>query len=264
MGAKKESVYGRLHNKVTLITGAASGIGQQTALLFAREGAKVAASDINIKGSEDTAREIEAAGGLAISIKLDVTSETDWNSAIHEVEDRWGRLNVLVNCAGITDDAPLAELTLAQWRHVMSVNMEGTFLGTAAAIRFMTPSGTGSIINVSSASGIKASPGASAYCASKAAVIQFSKTAALECAQAKNTIRVNCVVPGGVKTPMWETTSMWPQIASSDAWEASIETAPLSRFANPLEIAQPILFLASDESSFITGTALIVDGGYTA
>lgn len=255
---------GRLCDKIALITGAASGIGRETALLFAREGAKVAASDVNEKGVDETARAIDAAGGSSVSILLDVTSEAAWKAAMHAVEDAWGAPNILVNCAGITADAPLTELTLAQWRRVMATNLDGTFLGTAAAIKAMSPRGRGSIINVSSVSGMKASPGASAYCASKAAVIQLSKTAALECARANTTIRVNCVVPGGVKTPMWETTPMWPQIASTDAWEASIHTTPLHRFAHPLEIAQAILFLASDESSFITGTALVVDGGYTA
>lgn len=254
----------RLRDKVALVTGAASGIGRETALLFAREGAKVAATDIDRAGVEETAREIEAAGGSPLPIELDVTSEAAWKAAIRAVEAAWGTLTILVNCAGITDDAPLAELTLAQWRRVMATNLDGTFLGTAAAIKAMSPAGSGSIINVSSVSGLKASPGASAYCASKAAIIQLSKTAALECAQANNTIRVNCVVPGGVKTPMWEATPLWPHIASSAAWQAAPEATPLHRFAHPLEIAQAILFLASDEASFITGTALVVDGGYSA
>lgn len=264
MEAQPGAGQGRLRGKVALITGAASGIGRETALLFAREGAKVAASDINTEGVDETVRAIDAAGGSSIPVQLDVTSEAAWKGAVHAVEDAWGALDILVNCAGITADAPLTELTLAQWRRVMATNLDGTFLGTAAAIKAMGPRGRGSIVNVSSVSGIKASAGASAYCASKAAVIQLSKTAALECAQANTTIRVNCVVPGGVKTPMWETTPLWPQIAASDAWEASMDTTPLHRLAHPSEIAQAILFLASDEASFVTGAALVVDGGYTA
>ena len=255
---------GRVHNKIALVTGAASGIGHATAKLLASEGAKVVVADIDRTGAARTVRQIEKAGAKALAVALDVTSESQWTSSVRTVKQTWGDLDILVNCAGIADEAPITELSFAQWRRVLAINLDGVFLGTAAAIKSMNATGKGSIVNVYSVSGIKASPGASAYCASKAAVIQFSKTVALESAQAGTNIRVNCVVPGGVKTPMWETTSMWPQISSTDAWTASLDTPPLQRFAEPIEVAQAILFLASDESSYITGTALAIDGGYSA
>ncbi len=264
METQGEHDHGRLRAKAALITGAASGIGRETALLFAREGAKVAVSDIDRAGADSATREIEAAGGTALAIPMDVTSETAWAEAVRMVEETWGNIDIVVNCAGITDDTPLTELTLAHWRRVLAVNLDGTFLGTATAMKAMNRSGKGSIVNVSSASGVKASPGASAYCAGKAAVIQLTKTAALECAKLGSNIRVNCVVPGAVKTPMWESSSMWPEVSSTEAWNASPDTTPLNRFAHPLEIARAILFLACDESSFVTGSALTVDGGYTA
>ena len=264
MQSSAESTQGRLNNKTAFISGSGSGIGRETALLFVREGAKVALGDKDVAKIRETHSEITQLGGDAHLVPLDVTSEADWRAATGQIRDAWGALDILVNCAGITDDAPITELSVAQWRHVLTTNLEGTFLGTAAALRIMSPRGSGSIINVSSISGIKASPGASAYCASKAGIIQFSKVAALECAEAGNRIRVNCVVPGGVKTPMWEKTPMWPEISFAPEWTAPPDAAPLKRFARPVEVAQVILFLASDESSYVTGSTLIVDGGATA
>lgn len=264
MDVQPQKNHGRLNEKVALVTGGASGIGRATALLFAREGAKVAVCDIDTEGAADVVRAIEAEGGVALALPLDVTQEAAWAAALGEITDTWGRFDVLVNNAGITDDAPLTELTLAQWRRVMAVNLDGAFLGTACAIKAMQASGKGAIVNVSSVAGIKASPGASAYCASKAAVLQLTKTAARECAKADLNIRVNSVAPGGVKTPIWEQTPFWPAITESDLWQAAPDATPLKRFAQPLEIAEAILFLASDAASFITGTTLVVDGGYVA
>lgn len=254
----------RLAGKTAVVTGAASGIGRETALLFAREGARVVVVDRNIEGARKTCAEIENGGGQALAFELDVTSEPGWSALMAEVESAFKQVDVLTNSAGITDNANLTELDLDRWRRIMAVNLDGTFLGTAAAIRSMTKSGKGSIINVASASGIKAVPGSAAYCSSKAAVLHLTRCAALECSQLDGNIRVNCVVPGGVRTPMWETTAMWPDIANSKAWTAPTGSKPFDRFADPLEIAQPILFLASDESSFVTGASLVVDGGYTA
>ncbi len=254
----------RLNDKLALVTGGASGIGRATAIRFAKEGATVAVADIDESGAADTVSAIQEAGGNARGYAFDVTSETQWTTAIDRIHSEWGYLDILVNCAGITFSKPITEMTLAEWRHVIAVNLDSVFLGTSAAIKSMQHRGKGSIINVSSASGIKASPGAVAYCASKAAVIQFSNTAALECSQRNENIRINSVAPGGVKTPMWRSTSMWPEISSSEEWNAPTSAVPLKRFAAPSEIAQAILYLASDESSYVNGTTLVVDGGYTA
>ena len=254
----------RLKEKLALVTGGASGIGRATAIRFANEGASVAVADIDESGATDTVSAIEEAGGNARGYAFDVTSETDWTKTLNRIQSEWGYLDILVNCAGISFSKPITEMTLAEWRHVIAVNLDSVFLGTSAAIKSMQHRGNGSIINVSSASGIKASPGAVAYCASKAAVIQFSKTAALECSQRNENIRINSVAPGGVKTPMWRGTSMWPEISSSEEWNAPISAVPIKRFAAPSEIAEAILYLASDESSYVNGTTLVVDGGYTA
>lgn len=255
---------GRLAGKVALITGAASGIGRSTALLFAREGAKVALGDVDAQRAEDVASEIREMSGECKVLSLDVTDESAWASSVETIQSAWGRLDVLVNSAGIADEAPLTELTTAQWRRVLSVNLEGTFLGIAAAIRAMKSTGKGAIVNVSSLSGVKALAGGAAYCTSKAGVIQLSRVAALEGANDGLNIRVNCVTPGGVKTPMWEKTPLWPDISKSDEWTAPADAPPLKRFAEPIEVARAILFLASDESSYVSGAVLALDGGASA
>jgi NAD(P)-dependent dehydrogenase (short-subunit alcohol dehydrogenase family) len=262
--AQSSEVQGRLRDKVALVTGGASGIGRETALLFTREGARVAIGDIDLPGAGKAAAEVERLGAEPLVVSLDVTSETDWSEAIDRVQQTWGRFDILVNSVGITDDAPLRELSLKQWRHVLTTNLEGTFLGTAAALRAMASAGRGSIVNVASVSGIQASAGAAAYCASKAAVIQLSRVAALECAEAGHSIRVNCVVPGGVKTPMWEKSPLWPEISFTPEWKAPPEAPARKRFAQPIEVARAILFLASDEASYVSGSALVVDGSATA
>jgi NAD(P)-dependent dehydrogenase (short-subunit alcohol dehydrogenase family) len=254
----------RLARKVALVTGAASGIGRATAIVLAREGANVAVTDIDICGAASTVEAIITEGGSAIPLALDVTSEPAWQSAIDTAIAVWGQLDILVNNAGISHERSITETTLDQWRRVLAVNLDGVFLGTAAAIRAMSRGRGGSIINVSSLSGAKAAPGAAAYCASKAGVIMLTKTAALECAGANPPISVNCILPGGVKTPMWESTTLWPAIAETDEWQATVGLPPSKRFAQPEEIAQAILFLASNESSYITAAALPIDAGASA
>jgi NAD(P)-dependent dehydrogenase (short-subunit alcohol dehydrogenase family) len=265
---ERRSLAGRLAEKRALITGAASGIGKATAMLFAQEGAHVALTDIDRAGAQRAADAIVAQGGTAISDSLDVTSESDWRRVLGVLLERWKRLDVLVNNAGVSFARPVSEMLLAEWRKVIAVNLDGVFLGTkhgAIAMR----AGGGSIVNVASASGIKASAGASAYCASKAAVRMFSKTAALECAAAGDNIRINTVSPGGVMTPMWESMEFWrdlkDQTGSDEAsYQALAEGVPLKRLATAEEVARAILYLASDESSFVTGADLVIDGGYTA
>lgn len=260
---------GRVEGKVALVTGAASGIGRASAILLAREGARVAVADINEAGARDASEEITAMGCPSISYLLDVTSEENWATVLSNLVERWGRLDILVNNAGISFGKPFSDTSLEEWRKVMAVNLDSVFLGTKHCARAMRRGGGGSIINISSASGTKASAGASAYCASKAAVQMYSKAAALECAQNGDNIRVNTVSPSGVRTPMWETMEFWQEMKESTGsdeanYAALSADVPLKRFATPREIAETVLFLASDESSFITAADIRVDGGYTA
>jgi NAD(P)-dependent dehydrogenase (short-subunit alcohol dehydrogenase family) len=252
---------GRVAGKAALVTGGASGIGRAAALLLARDGAAVAVADVNEAGAASVAQEL---GRGAIPLRLDVTSEADWQAAVDGVVKAFGRLDVLVNSAGVAFTGMITDATLAEWRRVMAVNLDGVFLGTRAALRLMVPQGAGSVVNVASASGVKATPGGSAYGASKAAVIHFTRSAAMEAAQAGTCVRVNAVAPGGVKTPLWQTIPLGQQIMTSEEWAAPRTAPPHKRFAEPDEVAQAILFLASDESSYVTAACLAVDGGYTA
>jgi len=257
----------RVANKVALVTGAASGIGRATAMLLAKEGAAVALTDIADAG-QAVADEINRAGGKALFVRLDVSDEAALEGCIGQVMSAFGKLDIAVNNAGIASARPVADMTLAEWRRVMQVNLDGVFLGTKHAIRAMRSGAGGSIINVASASGIKASAGASAYCASKAAVRMFSKTAALECAAAGLKIRVNVVSPGGVKTPIWEKMEFWPGLVTQHggeegAWKA-LGGSSSEGFHSADEIAQAILFLASDESAYMNAGELVIDRGYTA
>jgi NAD(P)-dependent dehydrogenase (short-subunit alcohol dehydrogenase family) len=198
---------------------------------------------------------------------LDVTAEADWQSAVELVLNRWGGLHVLVASAGISLGKPLTETSLEEWRKVMSINLDGVFLGLKHSIPGMAKSGGGSAVIISSASGIKAAAGAGAYATSKAALRMLAKTAALE--GAKSAIRVNTILPGGVETPMWRTMPFFQdliaQLGSEEAaFRALGAAAPLERLAKPEEIADAIVYLASDESRFVTGAELVIDGGYTA
>jgi NAD(P)-dependent dehydrogenase (short-subunit alcohol dehydrogenase family) len=257
----------RLKDKVALVTGAASGIGRATALLFGREGAKVVATDIAPAG-EQVAQEIRAAGGQALFVTHDVTDETVWMKVISRVLESFGRLDVLVNNAGIEVSRPVAEMALAEWREQMSVNLDGVFLGTKHAVRTMRLGARGgSIVNVSSVSGLVGSPGTSAYSASKGGVRMLTKAVAVECAP--EGIRVNAVFPGGVRTPIWRNADWWEgfvqQVGSEEeAWKKLEAASPLGRMGEPEDIAEAILYLASDASRYVTGSELVVDGGYTA
>jgi len=256
-----------LDGRVALVTGASSGIGRASCLRLARAGARIAATDVDPAG-QSLVGEIGASGGMATFRRLDVTDEQAWVAAVEEVVARWSRLDVLVNSAGIALAHPVAETSLAEWRRVMAVNLDGVFLGTKHALAAMRRLGNGgSIINISSASGLVGSAGASAYCASKGGVRLFTKAVALECA--KEGIRVNSVHPGGVRTPIWERADWWPGFAAKSGgteagYRALAATTPAGRLGEPEEIAEVILFLASDASRFMTGSEVAVDGGYTA
>jgi NAD(P)-dependent dehydrogenase (short-subunit alcohol dehydrogenase family) len=253
----------RFAGQVALVTGAASGIGRATALLLAEQGAKVVVADLDESGIGKTVETIVGRGGNALGCPLDVTSESAWDAATEMVARKWGPLQVLVNCAGIALVRAVADMTLDEWRRVLAVNLDGVFLGTRAAVRSMRQGG-GSIVNVASASGIKAAAASSAYCASKAAVIMFTKSVAVECVQDGSRIRVNAVAPGGVMTPMWDKTAGVSAIMESEEWKAAPDAPIGKRFAQPVEIAHAILFLASSEAAYITGSVLTIDAGYTA
>jgi NAD(P)-dependent dehydrogenase (short-subunit alcohol dehydrogenase family) len=260
---------GRVAGKVALVTGAASGIGRAGALTLAGEGAVVVCADVDAAGAEATAAAVGAAGGTASACTLDVTAEPAWRAAVDRLLQAHARLDVAVNSAGIAFSKPVVGMALEEWHRVLAVNLDGVFLGTKHAILAMRrhPEG-GSIVNVSSAAGLKALPGASAYGASKAAVCLFSRAAALECRQQGNNIRVNTVCPGGVRTPIWRSMPFFQDLVartgSEEAAFRAMEQAGQGRFAEPEEIALGILYLASDEARFVTATDLIIDNGYRA
>jgi 3(or 17)beta-hydroxysteroid dehydrogenase len=187
---------------VALVTGAASGIGAATARLFAEKGLSVVCADIRAAAASVTAKGIRGAGGTSIGCGLDVASEESWNRAMKKCIREFGRLDVLVNAAGVASNSPTAETSFEEWRRILAVNLDGVFLGTRQALQKMLEQGRGSIVNISSASGLRAIPGAAAYSTSKAAVIMFTKAVAREVAP--RGIRVNAVSPAGVKTPMWD------------------------------------------------------------
>ena len=250
---------GRLSGKVALVTGAASGIGLATARRCAEEGAVVVACDrdeVRLRASLD-----ELPGGMDVhlAIPFDVTDEAGWVRAIEEVAARFGSLDVLVNNAGFGRFRAIADTTLEEWRATLAVNLDSVFLGTRYALPLLGGSGRGAIVNMSSIRGLVAGPNAGAYCAAKAGVKLFTKVTALECAAAGNGVRANSVHPGHVETPLTAGAYANPVLAR----EFLAET-PLGRFAQPAEIANVIVFLASDEASYLTGAEIVIDGGLTA
>lgn len=254
---------GRLANKTVMITGGARGIGAATGRLCAREGARVALTDIDVQGVQTVAEGIERAGAKARAYRQDVTDEGGWDAIVDEITDDLGGLDVLVNNAGIAIVANVEETTLAQWRRTMAVNLESVFLGTRAAIRWMKGHGGGSIVNISSIEGIIGEPLVPAYNASKGGVRIFTKSAALHCANEGYGIRVNSVHPGFVDTEMVSAAAA--SLPDPQGFAAQIVARhPIGRLLEPDDIAYAVLYLAADESRHVTGTELVVDGGYTA
>ena len=252
----------RLKDKVALVTGGGSGIGHATAVLFAAQGAKVVVSDLNEANALETAAEIKADGGDATTITGDVSMNTDAEAMVKGTVETYGSLDVVVNCAGVIAGKALPKGASPEevWDRVMDVNLKGTYLVTWHAVRTMEGSGGGSIINIASINGIVGYPiglggGFDAYVPSKGGVVQFTKNLAID--YGKKNIRVNCICPGHIDTNL-----IREFVQEQREWLE--QRYPMGRIGRPEEIAYAALFLASDESSFVTGAPLIVDGGYTA
>ena len=250
----------RLDGKVCLITGGASGIGRGSARKLVAEGARVVIADRNVEGGAALAAELGAPHRFE---PLDVTDEAAWTRVVEATVTAFGRLDVLVNSAGIAVWGNIERLSLAEWRQQHAVNADGTFLGCRAAIGAMKTTGGGSIINLSSVAGLIGVADAAAYCSSKGAVRLLSKSVALHCARAGYNIRCNSVHPSFIDTPMVD--SVVQGAKDQTKMRAMVEhAAPLGRIGQVDDVANLIVFLASDESKFITGSELVVDGGLTA
>jgi NAD(P)-dependent dehydrogenase (short-subunit alcohol dehydrogenase family) len=248
----------RLAGKVALISGGARGMGAAEARLFAREGALVVIADVLEAEGRAVEAEVLATGGAAAFVRLDVTSETDWARGVALAVSRFGALNVLVNNAGIGGPGRVEDTTVEAWDRVMDVNAKGVFLGTRAAIPALRRAGGGSIVNIASQLGLVGMDDSSPqYTASKGAVRLLTKTTALQ--YAREGIRCNSVHPGPIITPMTEARRADPVV-----YQRMLSRIPLGRYGEAHEVAYAVLYLASDESAFVTGSELVIDGGWTA
>jgi NAD(P)-dependent dehydrogenase (short-subunit alcohol dehydrogenase family) len=249
----------RLSDRIAFVSGAASGIGLATARRFAEEGAILVLADRAADRLEEATETLNGGGDRHMPITMDVTREADWIAAAGTIEARFGRLDVLVNNAGYGNFRSIAETTLENWRAIMAVNLDSVFMATKYLLPLLAKSGRGAIVNMSSIRGIVAGVNASSYSAAKAAVRLFTKCTALECASLGNGVRANSIHPGHVETPLTAKAYSDPVLAKE-----FLAHTPIGRFAQPDEIADAILFLASDESRYMTGAELVVDGGMTA
>ncbi|MCI1589999.1 MULTISPECIES: SDR family NAD(P)-dependent oxidoreductase [Heyndrickxia] len=249
----------RLENKVAIITGGGTGIGRETALLFAKEGAKVVVTDINEESGSQTVKDLQANGNEAIFIHHDVSNEDDWKKVAKETIDQFGKVDILFNNAGIYKIKPLAEIALDEWNRLMSINVTGVFLGMKHIMPLMAKQKKGSVINASSIAGLMGSPGHVLYGASKGAVRIMTKDAAMEYAHVG--VRVNSIHPGYIDTGMADYAS---EVTGSSKDELGKNLFPLGHLGSVKDVANTVLFLASDESAFSTGAEFVIDGGATA
>ena len=251
---------GRLSEKVAIITGAASGMGRATAVRFAGEGAKIVIADLNKEGGESAARDCRENGSDAVFQKTDVSAEADIKAAVDRAVKEFGRLDVIYNNAGLGGAVgPIEQIEIENWNRTLGILLTGVFLGIKHAVPEMRKAGGGSIISTASIAGIQGYAGIHAYSAAKAGVINLTRSAATELA--KDKIRVNCICPGGINTPL-----IYGNIPGGENTAAQFlsKMQPMQREGRPDDIANMALFLASDESEWITGAAMVVDGGYTA
>jgi len=260
---------GQVQGKVALVTGGSSGIGEAVAELLAREGASVVVTDIDdLRGPEVVAR-IKKAGHEAVFLHHDVTSEPRWVEVAADIEKRFGRLDILVSNAGIGISVPsIVDMSLADWRRQTAINLDGVFLSVKHSLPLMRRTGGGSVIMMSSLAGLRGAQTLAGYCATKGGVRLFAKAIAMECASFGDGIRVNSVHPGIIDTPIW---GKIPTEASGSGTNAPIDpeeraklATPLGRAGQAMDIAQGVLYLASDASRYVTGTELVIDGGMNA
>jgi len=249
-------------DKVALVSGGASGIGNACARLLSTSGAKVAILDIDIERGKEAAKEINDHGGSALFLKCDVSKDKPCRTAIEQIVDKFGSLDLLVNAAGIVTRATILETSEATWDNILSVNLKSVYLLSRYSIPRMTEVGGGVIINVSSGWGLVGGKRAAAYCASKGAVVLLTKAMALD--HGEQNIRVNCVCPGDTDTPMLQSEAIELGVEYQHLVKESTNDRPLGRIGTPMDIAQAIIFLASNASSYITGSTLVVDGGALA
>ena len=255
---------GQVDGKIGIVTGGASGIGAACATTLAREGAKVVVTDLDDPRGQAVVAEIGRAGGEAVYLHQDVSLEESWPSVVEATEQRFGPLDVMVANAGIGILCKAVEMSLSDWRRQTAVNLDGVFLSVKYAVPAMRRAGGGSIIIMSSVAGLRGSAGLAGYCATKGGVRLFAKAAAMECAAARDGVRINTVHPGVIDTPIW---TKIPASAGSNAPIDPNEVAktgvPLGKAGQAQDIANGVLFLASDASSYMTGAELVIDGGMT-